>query len=75
MEDLPLVVKVIEVVLMEVLVGVAVIALLITAVRDIVEAKVLESRRRDQIAVESEAQTPAPAQPVAPQPEAVQRAS
>lgn len=79
MEDLPLVVKVVEVVFMEVLVGIAVIVLLIAVVRDIVEAKVLESRRHDQIALEPEAQMLAAAQPIAsppiePQPEAVQPA-
>ncbi len=54
MDDLPLIIKFWEVVAMEVLVGAAVVALLIAAVRDIVESRVQESRRQDQIAVEPE---------------------
>jgi Na+-translocating ferredoxin:NAD+ oxidoreductase RnfG subunit len=46
----PLVVKFIEVVLMQVLVFGAVAAILIAAIWDVVQAKVQESRRRDQIA-------------------------
>jgi len=57
MDDMPLIIKVAEVVFMEALVGVAVLALLITAVREIVDARVQESRRRDQIAMEPEGQT------------------
>ncbi len=64
MDDMPLIIKVAEVVFMEALVGVAVLALLITAVREIVDARVQESRRRDQIAVEPEEQ-PTPAVPAA----------
>ncbi len=53
MDDLPLIIKFWEVVAMEVLVGAAVVALLIAAVRDIVESRVRKvSRRQDQIAVE-----------------------
>lgn len=74
MEDLPLIVKVVEVVLMEALVGVVVIAFLIAIVRDIVEAKVLESRRRDQIAVAPDAEAPAEPQPAGPAPTAAQPA-
>ncbi len=73
MAEWPLIIKFAEVVIMEVLVAVAVVALLIAAVRDIVEAKVLASRRRDQIALDVETQasvTPAAEaqKPVAPQP-------
>ncbi|MCX7708103.1 MAG: hypothetical protein N2204_08860 [Anaerolineae bacterium] len=68
MDDMPLVIKVVEVVIMELLVGAAIIALLIAAVRDVVEARVQEARRRDQIALESEEQKPVSAQPGAPQP-------
>jgi len=75
MEDAPLIVKVAEVVLMEVFVGAAVVALLIAAVRDIVESKVQESRRRDQIAAEPEAPAPVAAQPAAPKPAAIQPAA
>jgi hypothetical protein len=74
MEDLPLIFRVAEVVVMEVLVGAAVVALLIAAVRDIVEAKVQESRRRDQIALEPKGQTPPVPQGVAQKPVAVQPA-
>ena len=46
----PLVVKFVEVAIMQVLVFGAVAAILIAAVWDVVQAKVRESRRRDQIA-------------------------
>jgi len=46
----PLVVKFVEVAIMQVLVFGAVAAILIAAVVDVVQAKVRESRRRDQIA-------------------------
>jgi Na+-translocating ferredoxin:NAD+ oxidoreductase RnfG subunit len=46
----PLVVKFVEVVIMQVLVFGAVAAILVAAVWDVVQAKVRESRRRDQIA-------------------------
>ncbi len=65
MDDFPLIVRVAEVVVMELLVGAAVAALLIAIVRDVVEAKVQETRRRDQIALEVEAQKPTSAQPAA----------
>ncbi len=72
MDDMPLIVKVAEVVVMEGFIVVVIVALLIAAVRDIVDAKVRESRRHDQIAVESEAPAPTAAPPVAPKPAAVQ---
>lgn len=68
MEDMPLVIKVVEVVIMELLVGAAIVALLIAVVRDVVEARVKEARRRDQIALESEEPEPTSAQSAAPQP-------
>jgi hypothetical protein len=46
----PLVVKFIEVVIMQVLVFGAVAAILVAAVWDVVQAKVRESRRRDRVA-------------------------
>lgn len=72
MEELPLIVKFAEVAIMEILVGIAVIAFLVTAVRDIVESRVQESHRRDQIAMEAEAEAAPTAQPVAQQPSVVQ---
>jgi len=74
MEDLSLIIRVVEVVFMEVLVVAAVVALLIAVVRDIVEAKVLESRRRDQIAMEPEVEAPAAQQPAGPKPTTLQNA-
>lgn len=72
MDDLPLIVKYAEVMIMEILVGAAVVAILIAGVCDIVEAKVLESRRRDHIAIEPELETSDPSQPATPQPVAGQ---
>ena len=46
----PLVVKFIEVAIMQVLVFGAIVAILIAAVWDVVQAKVQESRRSDRIA-------------------------
>jgi Na+-translocating ferredoxin:NAD+ oxidoreductase RnfG subunit len=49
----PLVVKFVEVAIMQVLVFGAVAAILVAAVWDVVQAKVREARRRDQIAQNS----------------------
>jgi hypothetical protein len=46
----PLVVKFVEVLIMQLLVFGAVAAILVAAVWDVVQAKVSESRRRDQVA-------------------------
>jgi Na+-translocating ferredoxin:NAD+ oxidoreductase RnfG subunit len=65
MDDTMLTVKFVEVLIMEGLVFAAVIALLIAGVRDVVEAKVRESRRREQIESQLPEQTPVVGQPVA----------
>ncbi len=74
MDDLPLIIKFWEVVAMEVLVGAAVVALLIAAVRDIVESRVQELRRQDQIAVEPEGTAIPVSQPTLEQPAVAQPA-
>lgn len=63
MNEMPLIIKFAEVAIMEILVGIAVVAFLVVAVRDIVESRLQEARRRDQIALEAETKKAPAAQP------------
>jgi hypothetical protein len=74
MDDTMLTVKFVEVLIMEVLVFAAVVALIIAGVRDVVEAKVRESRRREEIESQLPAQKSVVGQPVADEPFAGQLA-